>query len=316
MSRTPSTRPSSRVPSSRSSASRGASSGSAWPKWAALAVAVVALIAAVRWWTNRPEPVAPAVAVVPGAPVVRPEIVASMPHDTAAFTQGLFVERSAPLTLVETTGLEGRSGLRRVDVATGRVEKRQENGPADFGEGAVRFGDRIYQLTWQQQRAYVYDAETWAPLDTLTYAGEGWGLTTDGTHLVMSNGTSDLVWRDPATFNEVRRVRVMNGQNAVGQLNELEWIDGKVWANVWQTDVIAVIDPATGAVERFVDLAVLRPLQGNPRADVLNGIAFDSASRRLFVTGKFWGSLYEIRVPSASASSAPAPSQTTAPAAR
>lgn len=306
----PTPRPSSRSGSSRPSPSRAPAPSPSWPKWAALAVAAVALIALVRWWTNRPEPAPTPVAVVPAAPVVRPEIVASLPHDTSAFTQGLFVERSAPLTLVETTGLEGRSGLRRVDAATGRVEKRQMNGPADFGEGAVRLGDRLYQLTWQQQRAYVYDAETWAPLDTVAYTGEGWGLTTDGTHLVMSNGTSDLVWRDPATFAEVRRVRVMNGQNAVGQLNELEWIDGRVWANVWQTDVIAVIDPQTGAVERFVDLSVLRPLQGNPRADVLNGIAFDPASRRLFVTGKLWGTLYEIRIPTA----APTPASPAAPA--
>ena len=228
---------------------------------------------------------------------MRAEIVAALPHDTSAFTQGLFVEASAPLTFLEGTGLEGRSELRRVDAATGRVLKRQKMGAADFGEGIARLGGRLYQLTWQQNRATVYDAETWAPLDTLRYDGEGWGLTTDGTHLVMSNGTSDLVWRDPATFAEVRRVRVTNGAGAVGQLNELEWIGGEVWANVWGTDVIAVIDPATGAVRRFVDLAALRPTQGNPAADVLNGIAHDPASGRLFVTGKLWATLYEIRVP-------------------
>ncbi len=306
--------PSSRRAAERTGSRRGSSAGAPpWLKWAIAAVVVVGLVVAVRWWTHRGPSVPDVpVAAEAGAPVVRAEIVASMPHDTSGFTQGLYVETTEPLTFIEGTGLEGRSELRRVDAASGRILKRQKIADTDFGEGLALLDGRIYQITWQQQHAYVYDAATWAPLDTLRYTGEGWGLTTDGTSLVMSNGSPDLVWRNPATFAETRRVRVMDGANAVGNLNELEWIDGEVWANIWGTDVIAVIDPASGKVRRFIDLAVLRPIQGNPRADVLNGIAYDPATKRLFVTGKLWGSLYEIRVPPAAA--APSASSPAAPA--
>lgn len=222
-------------------------------------------------------------------------IVNRYPHDPRAFTQGLDIQDGV---LYEGTGLNGRSSLRRVELETGEVLQQAVLAEEFFGEGIVVSGDRIYQLTWQSQQAFVYDRETFEVLDTHTYPTEGWGLTSDGERLIMSDGTSTLIFRDPETFAEVRRVEVIDGGEPVIRLNELEWVNGEVWANIWQTDEIVRIDPATGAVLGRIDLTgLLQPEdQAGADVDVLNGIAVDEATGRIFVTGKLWPVLYEIEL--------------------
>jgi glutamine cyclotransferase len=222
-------------------------------------------------------------------------IVNTYPHDPRAFTQGLDIEDGV---LYEGTGLNGRSSLRRVELETGAVLQQADLAEEFFGEGIVVSGDCIYQLTWQSQQAFVYDQETFEVLDTHTYPTEGWGLTSDGERLVMSDGTSTLFFRDPETFAEIRHIEVLDGDEPVVRLNELEWVNGEVWANVWQTDQIVRIDPATGAVLGWIDLTgLLQPEdQAGADVDVLNGIAVDEATGRIFVTGKLWPVLYEIEL--------------------
>jgi glutaminyl-peptide cyclotransferase len=222
-------------------------------------------------------------------------IVNTYPHDPQAFTQGLDIQDGV---LYEGTGLNGRSSLRRVDLETGAVLQQADLAEEFFGEGIVVSGDRIYQLTWQSQQAFVYDQEAFEVVDTHTYPTEGWGLTSDGERLIMSDGSSTLFFRDPETFAEIRRVEVLDGDEPVIRLNELEWVNGEVWANVWQTDQIVQIDPATGAVLGWIDLTgLLQPEdQGGADVDVLNGIAVDEATGRIFVTGKLWPVLYEIEL--------------------
>ncbi|HEX5165517.1 MAG TPA: glutaminyl-peptide cyclotransferase, partial [Thermomicrobiales bacterium] len=228
-------------------------------------------------------------------PVYGYRIVNSYPHDPAAFTQGLDIDDGA---LFEGTGLNGESSLRRVNLTTGEV-LQQVNLPEEFfGEGIVVFGERIYQITWQSQTAFVYDRETFEQLETHSYPTEGWGLTTDGERLIMSDGSSTIFFRDPETFAESRHIDVHDGEDPVVRLNELEWVNGEIWANVWQTDLIARIDPATGAVVGWIDLTgLLQPEdQAGHKVDVLNGIAVDEATGKLYVTGKLWPALYEIEL--------------------
>lgn len=230
------------------------------------------------------------------APVSGYKVVQSWPHDPTAFTQGLFF---ADGTLWESTGVEGRSAVR--ELRLGELRPRRAAPSLDgrhFGEGSTALGDRIYQLTWQSGRVFLWDRRTLAPLGSLAYRGEGWGLTHDGRQLIMSDGSADLVFRDPATFNEVGRITVRDGDRPVDRLNELEYVRGEVLANVWQTDRIARIDPRTGRVLGWIDLAGLQaPAErsGNPD-DVLNGIAWDAKRDRLIVTGKRWPRLYQIRL--------------------
>ncbi len=223
------------------------------------------------------------------------QIVNTYPHDPRAFTQGLDI---ADGILYEGTGLNGQSWLRRVEMETGEVLQQADLPEEHFGEGIVVFGERIYQLTYQSQLAFVYDRETFEPIETLSYPTEGWGLASDGERLIVSDGSSTLFFRDPETFAEIRRVEVLDGIEPVNQLNELEWVNGEVWANVWNTDTIVRIDPATGAVVGWIDLTgLLQPEdQGSENVDVLNGIAIDDATGRIFVTGKFWPALYEIEL--------------------
>ncbi|MDT0633261.1 glutaminyl-peptide cyclotransferase [Rubrivirga sp. S365] len=228
------------------------------------------------------------------APVLRPEVVAQYPHDTLAFTQGLLVEGGA---VYESTGLYGRSSLRRVDLATGRVVASRSLGDGDFAEGLAALDGRLYQLTWRQGRVYVADVQTLAPLDTLPLAGEGWGLTEDGRHLILSDGSDRLRVLDPATLAVVRTVEVRDGGRPVPRLNELEYVDGLVYANVWQTGRIAAVDPQSGAVVRWLDLGTLHTLHTGTGRDVLNGIAHDPATGHLLVTGKLWPSVYAVEVP-------------------
>jgi glutaminyl-peptide cyclotransferase len=223
------------------------------------------------------------------------EVVKAYPHDRNAFTQGLFWLDGY---LYESTGRVDQSGVRKVRLETGEVMQKRDLPAPYFGEGIVNFGGKLHELTWQHQKAFTYDLATFAPQGEWTYTGEGWGLTQDGRQIIMSDGTPDLRFIDPATMKETRRVRVTFQGQPIGNLNELEFIKGEVWANVWMTDVIVRIDPATGyVVGRILLNDLLKPEDrrgSNP--DVLNGIAYDAATDRIFVTGKLWPRLYEIRV--------------------
>ena len=227
-------------------------------------------------------------------PVYTYEITNTYPHDRAAFTQGLVFRDGF---LWESTGQYGSSSLRQVELKTGRVLRSVPVSREFFAEGMTIFGGKVYQLTWQEKRAFVYDAKDFRRVGEFRYAGEGWGLTHDGESLVMSDGTSTLRFLDPETFTVRRAVRVVDGSRPVEQLNELEYVRGEIFANVWQEDRVARIDPRTGRVLGWVDLAgLLRPADARGDEDVLNGIAYDEASDRLFVTGKLWPKLFEIRL--------------------
>lgn len=225
-------------------------------------------------------------------PVLGYTVVRSYPHDAQAFTQGLIYRDGV---LYESTGLNGRSSVRRVRLDTGEVLQQKAVDTRYFGEGLVDWADSLIQLTWQTNVAFVYSRKTFALENTFTYPGEGWGLTHDGRRLIMSDGTASLRFLDPATFRELSRVRVTASGRAVDMLNELEFIRGEVWANVYQTDRIAIINPATGRVRAWLDLTGLLPV-GSVGQDVLNGIAYDASGDRIFVTGKLWPRLFEIRV--------------------
>lgn len=223
------------------------------------------------------------------------EIVKEYPHDPLAFTQGLFFQNGY---LYEGTGQYGESSLRRVELETGKVLKRHHLPDNVFGEGVAPWKGDIVALTWKNGAGFVFDADSFEKERDFTYDGEGWGLTQDGARLIMSDGTADLRFLDPETLAETGRVTVTYGGKTLGALNELEWIDGEVFANVWRTDVIARIDPETGYVVGLIDMRGLRDRLGPDAAgvDVLNGIAWDAETGRLFVTGKYWPKLFEIRL--------------------
>ena len=216
------------------------------------------------------------------------------PHATTSYTQGLaYVDG----VLWEGTGQHGESVLQRLDLETGRPHVVARLPRSEFGEGIALLDGKVYQLTWQSNRAYVYDAATGARLREHRYPGEGWGLTTDGRKLYLSDGTSSIHTVDPETFRRKKRVTVTCQGEPVPLLNELEWIDGRIWANVYTSDLILQIDPATGVVEGIVDLTGLLPdEERTPSTDVLNGIAYDAATGRIFVTGKNWPKLFEIEL--------------------
>jgi len=238
------------------------------------------------------EPVQQAQA--PPEPVVYGyEVVREYPHDPEAFTQGLIFRDGF---LYESTGQTGRSSVRKVMLETGEVVQRHMLANEYFGEGLTDWGAQLIQLSWVSNVAFVYDLATLKEVGRLPYAGEGWGLTQDGTRLIMSDGTPNLRFLDPVTFNERSRMNVRDQKGSVDDLNELEFVKGSIYANVWLTERIAVIAPDTGLVTAWVDLAGLRPRQGAPGDDVLNGIAYDAAGDRLFVTGKLWPKLFEIRL--------------------
>ncbi|MGC9333221.1 MAG: glutaminyl-peptide cyclotransferase [Anaerolineae bacterium] len=233
-------------------------------------------------------------------PVYGYRVVQTYPHDPQAFTQGLVYEDGV---LYEGTGLTlGQSSLRKVELETGEVLQIHNLEPEYFGEGIAVVGDRIWQLTWQNHVAFLYDKETFEQLDTVQYATEGWGLTYDGKRLIMSDGTATLYFRDPHTFEVLGQVTVYDEKGPVTRLNELEYIDGQVFANVWTTDWIAIIDPVHGRVGAWLDLtALVEEADLPPEVDVMNGIAYDVAGERLFVTGKWWPTLYEIEIVGADA---------------
>ncbi|WP_257459785.1 glutaminyl-peptide cyclotransferase [Archangium lipolyticum] len=228
------------------------------------------------------------------APTSGFEVVHSWPHDPQAFTQGLVYRDGR---LYESTGIRGESDVREVELDTGRVLRAHALARQYFGEGLALLDGRLYQLTWDSRVGFIYDAATFQELGRFSYSTEGWGLTDDGTSLILSDGTSTLRFLDPATFEVRRTVKVTDGGAEVWQLNELEYVNGEVYANVWKRDVIAQIDPATGHVTGWIDLTGLLPPEDQVgREDVLNGIAYDAANDRLLVTGKRWPKLFQIRV--------------------
>jgi glutamine cyclotransferase len=221
------------------------------------------------------------------------QIVAAYPHDPGAFTQGLAIEAGQ---LYEGTGQYGASTVRRVILASGRPEKQRALGPRYFGEGIAILNGLLYQLTWQNGVVVVYHLDTFEVDRTMQYDGEGWGLTHDGSELIMSDGSATIRFRDPATFAVTREIEVRDQGVPVTKLNELEYIDGEIWANIWYDDRIARISPADGTVLGYIDLTSLYPQSARGSEAVLNGIAYDAAAKRLFVTGKNWPQLYEIKL--------------------
>jgi len=228
-------------------------------------------------------------------PVEGYEVVRAFPHDPTAFTEGLFYKDGF---LYESTGLEGHSTIRKVKLETGEVLQATRLPPSLFGEGIVDRGGDLVALTWRNHVGFVLDLATFTLLSQFKYDGEGWALTRNEHEIFMSDGTSSLRVLDPKTLEEKRRIPVTAEGKPVDQLNELEWVDGVIYANIWQTDRIARIDPATGHVLGWVDLSGLLATKGFAvgHPDVLNGIAYDAKGRRLFVTGKMWPWLFEIRL--------------------
>ncbi|WP_241527321.1 glutaminyl-peptide cyclotransferase [Sphingomonas turrisvirgatae] len=235
----------------------------------------------------RPKPAA--------EPVEPARVIAAYPHDAGAFTQGLFFSDGR---LFESTGQHGQSGLREVELKTGRVLREVKLARRYFGEGSTAWGKTIISLTWQHGVAFRWDRDSFRPLGQFSYTGEGWGLTHDASDLIMSDGSAELRFLDPATFAERRRIRVKWQGKPVRQLNELEYVRGEILANIWHSDLIARIDPASGVIKRFIDLSqVTASLKLRDSEAVLNGIAYDAKAGKLYVTGKDWPKLFEIALP-------------------
>ena len=234
----------------------------------------------------------PANAVVP---VFSYEVVKTYPHDIQAFTEGLFYLNGF---LYESTGLQRQSTIRKEKLETGEIVQKISVPPEYFGEGIVNWKNRLISLTWKSEVGFVYDLSTLKVQRRFSYKGEGWALTQDGKRLIMSDGTPDLRFLDPETLQETGRVTVTYDGKPVPHVNELEWIKGKVYANIWETNMIVIIDPLRGEITGVVDLTGLLPDGERPPGpdSVLNGIAYDAAHDRLFVTGKNWPKLFEIRV--------------------
>ena len=250
-----------------------------------LALAVLAMATA-----SAAQPKSP-----PKTPVYGYKVVTSFPHDPGAFTEGLFYRDGF---LYEATGLEGRSDIRKTKLATGEVLMRATLPAQYFGEGIIDWNDKLIELTWKNQTGFTYDEDSFRLTGVFNYTGEGWALTKNDHQLIMSDGTSQLRLLDPVTLKETGRIKVTEHGAPVDQLNELEWVKGEILANIWQTDRIARIDPKTGHVTGWIDLkGLLSPAdQAGRNVDVLNGIAYDAAKDRLFVTGKFWPKIYQIKL--------------------
>ncbi|PWT96656.1 MAG: glutamine cyclotransferase [Terriglobia bacterium] len=234
----------------------------------------------------------------PASPAGTPEygydVVHVYPHDPQAYTQGLFYLNGV---MFESTGLNGESSIRKVRLETGEVLQKHDIPEQYFGEGIVNWKDRLLEITWKSEVGFIYDLNSFAMRSQFMYPGEGWGLTQDGKRIIMSDGSAQLRFWDPETLRETGRIRVIDESGPVEQLNELEWIKGEVYANVYQTNRIARIDPATGKVAGWIDLTgLLSPADRVRPVDVLNGIAYDARTDRLWVTGKLWPKLFEIKL--------------------
>lgn len=223
-------------------------------------------------------------------PVYGYKVINTYPHDTSAFTEGLEIHNGL---LYESTGLEGKSWIGIRTIENPKYQKTVSLDPQYFGEGMTIFGDKLYQLTWKNKKGFIRDKNTLKELGTFSYRGEGWALTHNETHLIMSDGTATIRFLDPkAPGQNVKTIRVTNNGRAVTQINELEWVKGEIYANIWQTDYIIRINPNNGVVTGIIDMTGLLPGQ----EDVLNGIAYDAKTDRLFVTGKLWSKLFEIKL--------------------
>ena len=223
------------------------------------------------------------------------KIVHTFPHDTNAFTEGLFYLRGF---FYESTGLEGHSSIRKVRIETGAVVQKIDVPPQYFGEGIVNWKQHLVSLTWKSEVGFVYDLATLKVQRQFSYPGEGWALTQDGQRLIMSDGTPELRFLDPDTLKEIRRITVTYNGRPVANVNELEWVKGRIYANVWHTNVVVRIDPGSGEVTGVINLAGLLEPSEQPQGSegVLNGIAYDAVHDRLFVTGKNWPKVFEIRI--------------------
>lgn len=270
------------------------------------------LALAVGWWLplgltscGAKPPVVPTAAVLPNTAATsaapKPftfytaEIVNRYPHDSRAFTQGLLFETAD--TLLESTGMNGQSSLRRVELKTGRVLQKTDLAQRYFGEGLAQLNGQLYQLTWKDRKGFIYDAKTLQQTGEFPYTGEGWGLTTDGTSLILSDGSSEIRFLDPSTFAVTRTLPVTHQGKPVDHLNELEYIDGEIYANLWGADLIARIDPATGQSTGVIDCTNLFPAaQRSTPEQVLNGIAWHPETKRLLITGKWWPEVFEVKL--------------------
>ena len=221
------------------------------------------------------------------------QIISTRPHDPAAYTQGLQLTGGR---LFESTGQYGESTVRELEAASGKILRKRPLAKTVFGEGLTVIGKEMFVLTWKENTAYVFETETFKPIRSFTYKGEGWGLTSDGRQLIMSDGSSTLRFINPKDFSVVKTLEVKDGSRPLKNLNELEWIDGQIFANVYLTDRIARISPEDGQVTGWLDLAGLKNQLAEPNhAEVLNGIAYDPASGNLLVTGKYWPQMFEIK---------------------
>ena len=222
------------------------------------------------------------------------EVVNTFPHDPDAFTQGIIFQDGA---LVESTGLERHSTLRRVELQTGKVLQKVDVSPYFFAEGMTLFGGKIYQLTWKGEKGFIYDPKTFEKTGEFKYTGEGWGLTHDADSLILSDGTDEIRFIDPNTYAVKRSIRVTDAGRPVIEINELEYVKGEIYANIWHEDRVARIDPRDGRVRSWIDLSgLLKPGETRDPEAVLNGIAYDEQGDRLFVTGKLWPKIFEIKL--------------------
>jgi glutamine cyclotransferase len=249
--------------------------------------------------TSTPTPVVPTASPTP-TPTPEPtrsytyKVVNTYPHDIYAFTQGLLISDGE---MYESTGQNGLSTLRKVELTTGKVVKKVDVPAQYFAEGLAELKGKLYQLTWQSGVGFIYERDTFKKIGEFRYSGEGWGLTTDGTDLILSDGTNQIRFIDPATFSVKRTISVFGGGLPLDQLNELEYINGEIYANIWKTNSIVKINPQSGKVTGWIDMSNILPEKDRTtQTDVLNGIAFDKEKERLFVTGKRWPKLFEIQL--------------------
>ena len=227
-------------------------------------------------------------------PIYTYSVVARLPHQASSYTEGFFFRDGL---FYEGTGLTGHSSLLVDDPASGKTQQRIDLDPQYFGEGIVDWGPNVYEWTWKSHLCFVYDRFSLRPIRQFSYEGEGWGMTHDAKNIITSDGSSTLSFRDPATFQVVRRISVQDGKDSISQLNELEYVRGEIYANVWHSDRIARISPRTGRVVGWIDLTGILPAsQRIDSESVLNGIAYDASQDRLFVTGKQWPTIFEIKL--------------------
>ncbi|OEU69494.1 MAG: glutamine cyclotransferase [Desulfovibrio sp. S3730MH75] len=227
------------------------------------------------------------------APVITSEVVNAYPHDETAYTQGFLYHDNA---FYESTGKHGRSSIRRIEQESGTVSTEIKIDSKFFGEGLCIWNNKIFQLTWKSEKCLVYDTRSLARTASFKYKGQGWGLTTDGDFLIQSNGTNTLTFRDPYDFAKITTLKITDGSKKVFRINELEYVKGLILCNIWFKDKIGAIDKTTGKIKFWIDISNLRPLAGK-KAEAANGIAWDAENHRLFVTGKFWNKVFEIKLP-------------------